>query len=176
MFFAHTDLSQCARVSDAPSPRTLCILGIDPGASGAIAFYFPDHPELIAAEDVPLAGGKIDAATLAARIRQMKPDLGIIEQVGPMPKQGVSSTFNFGAAYGAVLGVIGALAIPSHLVTPPRWKKHFRLSADKEEARALALRLWPARAELFARKRDHGRAEAALLALYGAQTQMERAP
>ena len=35
----------------------ICILGIDPGASGALAFYFPDQPELIGAEDVPVAGG-----------------------------------------------------------------------------------------------------------------------
>ncbi len=31
------------------------------------------------------------------------------------------------------------------------------------------LRLWPARADLFARKRDHNRAEAALIARYGAE-------
>lgn len=146
-----------------------CILGIDPGVSGAIAFYFPDHPGAVAAEDVPTVDGEIDAATLARRIEQMRPDLAIVERVGAMPKQGVASTFKFGAAYGAVLGVIGALKVPSHLVAPTRWKKHFRLSSEKEEARALALRLWPARAELFERKKDHGRAEAALLARYGAE-------
>lgn len=44
-----------------------------------------------------------------------------------------------------------------------------RLDADKERARALAIRLWPA-SRHFERKRDHGRAEAALLARFGAET------
>ena len=146
-----------------------CILGIDPGISGAISFYFPKHPQLIAAEDVPIVNGEIDVATLARRIEQMRPDLAIIERVNAMPRQGVASTFKFGASYGAVLGIIGALKIPSELVTPSMWKKHFRLSAEKEKSRALALRLWPARAELFERKKDHGRAEASLIARYGAE-------
>lgn len=146
-----------------------CILGIDPGASGAIAFYFPSRPELVSAEDVPLAGGEIDAATLARRINQLRPTMAIIEQVGAMPKQGVSSTFKFGTAYGTVRGVVQALGVPMHLVTPGRWKKHFRLDADKEKARALAIRLWPA-SRHFERKKDHGRAEAALLARFGAET------
>lgn len=146
-----------------------CILGIDPGLSGAIAFFFPSHAELIAAEDVPIADGEIDAATLSARIEQMRPTFAIIERVASMPRQGVSSTFKFGAAYGVVRGIVGSLKIPSHLVTPTKWKRHFNLSSDKEESRALALRLWPARAELFSRKKDHGHAEAALLARYGAE-------
>jgi hypothetical protein len=42
-----------------------------------------------------------------------------------MPRQGVSSTFRFGASYGVVLGVIGALKTPTHLVSPSKWKRHF---------------------------------------------------
>ncbi len=149
--------------------KSFCIAGFDPGISGSVSFYLPEHPELISAEDMPVVNGEVDVATLAGRIKQMSPDLAIIERVGAMPKQGVASTFKFGASYGAVLGVIGALAIPSRLLTPTAWKKHFNLSSEKEQSRALALRLWPARAELFERKKDHGRAEASLLALWGAQ-------
>ena len=145
------------------------ILGVDPGVSGAVALYCPSRPELITAEDVPTAAGDIDAATLARLIREWQPTLAIIEQVSAMPKQGVSSTFKFGAAYGAVRGVVQTSGIPMHLVTPARWKKHFRLNADKERARAVALRLWPTSAA-FARKKDHGRAEAALLARFAAET------
>jgi hypothetical protein len=145
-----------------------CILGVDPGASGAIAFYFPSDPMLIAAEDVPLAAGEIDVVTLTARLRQMGPTLAMIEQVGAMPKQGVSSTFKFGVSYGLVRGAVLALGIPTHLVTPGMWKRHFRLDADKEKARALALRMWPTSAH-FGRKKDHGRAEASLIARYAAE-------
>ena len=146
-----------------------CIMGVDPGLSGAIAFYFPRHPERVSVEDMPVAGGDIDCVTLAGRIRQFAPDLAIVEAVHAMPKQGVSSTFRFGAGYGAIRGVLAALDVPTHLVTPGAWKKHFRLTADKEQARALALRLFPAVGERFSRKKDDGRAEAALIARYGAE-------
>lgn len=145
-----------------------CIMAVDPGLSGAIAFYFPSHPERVSVEDMPVAGGDIDCVTLAGRIRQLAPDIAIVEAVHSMPRQGVSSTFKFGAGYGMVRGVIAALDVPTHLVTPAAWKKHFRLGSDKEQARALALRLFPSVGERFARKKDDGRAEAALIARYGA--------
>ena len=151
------------------SPSFPCILGVDPGVSGAIAFYFPLATNRVAAEDVPTAGSEIDPVTLMRRLKQMGPTFAMVEQVSAMPGQGVSSMFKFGAAYGTVRGVIAALEIPVHLVAPSKWKKHFRLSADKEQARALALRLFPASSQHFERKKDHGRAEAALIARYGAE-------
>jgi hypothetical protein len=79
-----------------PLPRALCVMGIDPGLSGAIAWYFPDDPHLITAEDMPVVDKNIDPAALARRVKQMQPDVAIIELVGAMPKQGLSSTFKFG--------------------------------------------------------------------------------
>lgn len=146
-----------------------CIAAFDPGLHGAVAFYFPDHPERVSVEDMPVAGGDIDCVTLAARIRQLKPDIAIVELVHAMPKQGVSSTFKFGSGFGAIRGVLAALEVPTHLVPPTAWKKHFRLGSDKEQARALALRMFPAVGERFARRKDDGRAEAALIARYGAE-------
>jgi len=144
-----------------------CILGVDPGLDGAIAFYFPSH-DAIAAEDMPVAAQQVNGAILASRLRQMGPTAAVIEAVHSMPKQGVASTFKFGQSYGIAIGVVTALNIPVRFVTPGKWKKHFGLSADKEEARARAIQLWPARAELFERKKDADRAEAALLAKWGA--------
>lgn len=83
-----------------------------------------------------------------------------------MPKQGVSSSFKFGRSLGLVEGVCDGLGIPVQWVTPNRWKKAMRLGADKEASRQLAIRRWPEQAALFARKKDHGRAEAALIALW----------
>ena len=148
----------------------MIILGIDPGISGAIAFYGTNIPGSIDALDVPTVNGEIDAVYLGRMITAGRPSVAIIELVSAMPKQGVSSTFKFGRAFGTVLGVLGALQVPYHMVSPTRWKKHFRLSADKEQARALAIRTWPS-SEAFRRKKDHGRAEAALLAKYYAETQ-----
>lgn len=148
--------------------RESIILGIDPGVSGAYAFYWPDR-DMIAAEDAPVVDGNIDAANMAAAIDVMHPSVVIIERVGAMPKQGVSSTFKFGVAYGVVQGIVAAHQIPTHFVTPTVWKKHFNLSPDKEQSRARAVHLWPQQADLFKRKKDHGRAEAALLARYYAE-------
>lgn len=147
-----------------------CIMGLDPGASGAVAFYYPNSPQLISAYDVPLVDKQINAAALYDLIRNYGPALAVVEIVHAMPKQGVSSSFNFGKSYGTALGVVGSLKIPTVHVSPTKWKKYFALSADKEEARFLAISKWPDSVH-FRRKKDNGRAEAALLALYGYQTQ-----
>lgn len=151
-----------------------CILGVDPGVSGAVAFYFTNVADRIAVEDVPAAGGEISVPHLASMIRRFAPSLAVMEKVHSMPKQGVSSTFKFGAAFGDVRGVVGALNIPLHLVTPQAWKRHFGLTADKDQSRKLAIRLFPSVAEHFALKKHDGRAEAALIALFGAETILKR--
>ncbi len=146
-----------------------CILAIDPGLSGAIAFYFPEAPGRVSVDDMPIVNDEVEVATLARRIRQLAPTCAIVERVGPMPRDGAVQAFKFGGAYRAARAVVTLLEIPVHLVTPAVWKRHFRLPGGpdgKEVARALALQRFPASAEHFARKKDHGRAEAALLALY----------
>jgi hypothetical protein len=149
--------------------RMICVLGIDPGLSGAIAFYYSSHPHLIAVEDMPIIAGDVSAADLAARINMVRPDAAIIELVGARPGQGVSSMFKFGKSFGVTIGVCQALKIPTHFVTPQKWKKHFGLGADKDESRMRATEYWPDRPELFAKKKHDGRAEAALIARYGAE-------
>jgi crossover junction endodeoxyribonuclease RuvC len=55
-------------------------------------------------------------------------------------------------------------------LTPPTWKRIADIPPgveNKDLARARAIARWPARAELFARKRDVDRAEAALIAIAG---------
>jgi crossover junction endodeoxyribonuclease RuvC len=83
-----------------------------------------------------------------------------------MPGQGVASTFKFGQSYGSVLGLFGALKYNIIDVTPRRWKKDLSLTSDKEQARQMAINNWPDVSDLFKRKKDHGRAEAALIALW----------
>jgi hypothetical protein len=51
-------------------------------------------------------------------------------------------------------------------VEPSVWKRRHKLRGkDKEGARQLAAQLFPSAHHLLARKKDHGRAEAALIAL-----------
>ncbi len=77
--------------------------------------------------------------------------------------------FNFGRGYGQIEGVLAALEIPVTLVTPQVWKRSLSVPADKSASRARAAQLWPGLAGTFSRVRDDGRAEAALIGLYGAQ-------
>ena len=145
-----------------------CILGVDPGLKGAIAFYFSSY-DRVSCEDMPVANGDVDAATLAARIRQMAPTVAVVEGVHSMPKQGVASSFKFGKGYGQVLGVIAALGVPVHIIAPTTWKKHFRLNSDKDASRALALRYWPDQSDMFCKVKHDGRAEACLIARFYAE-------
>jgi hypothetical protein len=163
------------------------ILGIDPGITGGIAFLYPLGAKRthvsesgdggktetcfrfeIQAFDIPVVGGEVDVDTLAALVEQHDPRLAIIERASAMPRQGVSSTFKYGVAYGSLRTLCTLGRIPYHLVTPGRWKNYVKLNADKEKSRALAIQFWPG-AGCFSRKMDHGRAEAALIARYGVE-------
>jgi crossover junction endodeoxyribonuclease RuvC len=149
------------------------ILGIDPGVTGGIAFLYPSGE--IAADDLPTVDGSVDVDALVRRVREHAPRLAIIEKAQAMPKQGVVSVFKYGTAFGALCAVTALCEIPTHLVSPRKWKTYFGLDADKERSRALAIRLWPG-CGLFERKKDHGRSEAALLARYGAEVIERRQP
>jgi len=81
-----------------------------------------------------------------------------------MPKQGVSSTFKFGMAYGAALSVAQRINTNFHTVSPRVWKKALKLDSDKNLSLSMARDLWPTAP--LARKKDNGRAEALLLAEY----------
>jgi hypothetical protein len=49
-------------------------------------------------------------------------------------------------------------------VTPTKWKRALGLGADKGDSRRRAMETWPYMASKFARVKDDGRAEAALIA------------
>jgi Holliday junction resolvasome RuvABC endonuclease subunit len=140
-------------------------LSIDPGAiSGAYALFFAGKPVKVG--DLPVVDGQLDGAELGRMVAGMELEAAVVERVASMPKQGVASTFRFGMAVGIIHGVVLANEVPLHLVTPGTWKRYFRLTGtDKDAARALAIRLWPAMQGL-SRKKDQGRADALLMGLY----------
>lgn len=139
------------------------ILGIDPGsASGAYAFISTNDPARV--DDLPVVDNDLNPAELARLVRELSPHVAVVERVHAMPKQGVSSSFRFGRAYGTILGVLAGAEVPTVLVTPTTWKKHYGLrGADGEASRELAIRLYPSVRGLT-RKKDHNRAEALLMA------------
>jgi crossover junction endodeoxyribonuclease RuvC len=148
------------------------VLGVDPGLTGAFA-VIETSLDLLLIWDMPTAFSgtgtrkEVVPVFVADIIRDNHPDVCFIERVGAMPKQGVSSVFSFGRSYGVVLGVLGALRVPVHLVSPGDWKRAMKLGQDKSAARAMAARLFPHAGHYFQRVRDHDRAEAALIACCG---------
>lgn len=142
----------------------MTVMGIDPGMSGAIAYV--NRGKLLEVADMPVVAGSISTALLTQMVRMMPVEWAAVERVHSMPRQGVATTFKFGVATGMAVAAAGGLLVPMEEPTPNVWKKSFNLDADKEKARLLALKLFPDRAELFKNKKDHGRAEAALIALW----------
>ena len=149
------------------------IIGIDPGASGAVAIL-EKSGKLVHVFDMPsvelMAGGKakrrVNPEMLAAELK-LYADQGataVVEQVGAMPGQGVSSMFAFGESFGLAKGVLAGLRISTSTVTPSKWKKAMGVNAGKDGSRAKAAQLWPSQAGEFKRVKDDGRAEACLIA------------
>lgn len=150
--------------------------GIDPGLHGGIAFYISEFDSL---EAHPLPTHSL------ARNGRTKRELDIpglvdllaaravahvaLEKVGAMPGQGVSSMFSFGRTVGQIEGVLSALRLRTTLVTPQSWRRDMSVRGGKDASRLRAQQLLPLDAKLFARAKDDGVAEAALLALWCAR-------
>lgn len=151
------------------------IIGIDPGQTGAIAIL--DLQTLdVTVEDMPTYKGKSGKVLTnsAALLEILKPPtelngqvMAVLEQVWARQGEGVSSAFRFGQGYGSLQTALAAHKLITHDVTPQKWKKYFGLNSDKGVSRGLAIQRFPNQADLFKRVKDDGRAEAALIALYG---------
>lgn len=142
--------------------------GIDPGQGGALAIVSGDMQEAYA-WDYP-GSVEIAADLLRDAVLMYHPVLTAIEKVGAMPKQGVSSMFKFGQNYGAWLGALSALQAPFFIATPSKWQRAVLDSGGggtKDRSLSMARRLFPG-VEL-GRKKDHGRSDALLLAVYASR-------
>ncbi len=155
---------------------TDCILGIDPGLSGAFALLCPDN--VLQVFDMPVTERvvnkkkkrQVDAHGIVGwlELNRYRISKVVIEKVGAMPGQGVTSSFNFGYTAGVIDACCVAAGLKIEHVYPQVWKRKFGLLGQpKDASRAAASKLLPASAYLWPRKKDDGRAEAALLTIYG---------
>ena len=141
-------------------------IGIDPGKDGAYAWT---DGEDYATYPMGMGAMVHDLSVLLATEAGLSKIVACVEKVGAMPKQGVTSTFNFGKSAGFIEGVLTALDIPFQLVTPKMWKSEYGLNSDKAKSVEVCKRLFPnvnlKRTERC--KKDHdGMAEALLMAEY----------
>ncbi len=153
----------------------MIVLGIDPGQSGGLA--------LVDSEDIR---GLIDAISMPLRNDTKKPALDynftynwmmdragcdvdkvVIENVHAMPRQGVSSSFQFGRMFGGVEMLAQHFCDKPTYVTPQAWKGYYGLlKVDKNASIETATRLFNTDKYWKLKKHD-GIAEAALMAAYG---------
>ena len=151
-------------------------LGFDPGMQGAIAAVTAGGSAKVA--DMPTVVTKatrreILAGELAALVALFAENgdggvTAVFEKPIAMPRQASQSTLAAGRGVGLIEGVLAALRVPYESIAPSAWKAQMGIpkGATKDVSRARALALFPALAEQLARKKDDGRAEALLIALW----------
>tara|TARA_R110002020_G_scaffold290042_1_gene505496 strand:- start:600 stop:1106 length:507 start_codon:yes stop_codon:yes gene_type:complete len=145
-------------------------IGIDPGLTGAIAKVQGGNIEVWDMPTLELRKKRfVNAPMLADLISSIRtPECEVIlERVSARPGQGVTSMFSFGTSCGIIQGIIAALHLPLTLVSPQEWRKKMGVPKGKDGSRQRVLELRPDLASRFSRKKDHGRADAVLMALYG---------
>jgi crossover junction endodeoxyribonuclease RuvC len=177
-------------------------IGIDPGVSGAIACVADDGQ--VRVDDAPtIETRRTRRDYIVSEMRtllRIARDLGtvvsaVIEDVHPMPQEGVASAGAFMRGVGLWEGLLAGLGIPYWKIPPQVWKKEFGLSMPplakpvkgktlskkdrqfleterrrrkeglKAKSVVIAAQMFPM--IKLTRKKDHGRAEALLLAEYG---------
>jgi hypothetical protein len=167
------------------------ILGIDPGKKGGFAIYDTDWEAVSDIWDMPTYSKKvgtgkaakdrpeIDKVGLVSLFNKFgRPDMTVMELVGQRPtapKDGQaraqSGMFEFGKGWGYVDMLLTVYKHRTEYARPQVWKKSMACPADKKEAVFRADQLLPDHRDLWRGSRGgplDGRAEAALLALYGA--------
>ena len=156
--------------------RNDIVLGIDIGACGAIAMLSPggeviDVIDMPCLNDGPKGRRAVNGPLLAEIVFKSHASRAFIELVGARPGEGAVGAFAFGRSRGVVEGVLGACSVPAAHIAPASWKRAVGLPAGrqgaKDAARSAAIARWPGKAALFARVKDDGRAEAALIAAAG---------
>lgn len=152
-------------------------IGIDIGLTGAVALIDAERQVL---EDIPTTndarGKRLDGWRLIRLLRELAPvQLAaqvVFEDVRPRPNPARGTSIITEGSLMRSRGIVEAvldIMRPAHvhIVTPQAWKRHFGLiGAKKDGARELALKLYPQTSGVLARKKDHNRADALLLAHY----------
>lgn len=149
-------------------------IGIDPGQTGGIAVLPSGFTEVM--PDI----------WEFKRIMEFQADFEnahvYIERAQSFPKQGVSSSFNYGRHFGELLGILIAFGIPHTLVPPATWTRviHAGTKGGDPKARTLEAvrRLFPNKnlcATARSTKPHMGIVDALAIAEYG-RRQMEGKP
>jgi hypothetical protein len=147
-------------------------IGIDPGMTGAVAivdthFIVIDCPVFEKMKSNERTS--YDLLGMSGLLEQyQKNTFAVLEELHPQSKPiGAVANFHMGRGFGLWEMALVANGIPYIKVLPNKWKKAMGLNTNKDFSRQKAIELFPLAHERLKRKKDHGRAEALLLAEYG---------
>ncbi|KAJ8766801.1 hypothetical protein K2173_008355 [Erythroxylum novogranatense] len=158
------------------------VLGIDPDISGALALLKTDESgcpaQVFDSPCLKVTVGKrirkrLDAKSIVQLLNGFDAPIGTVaylEQSIPYPKDGKQGWWAGGFGYGLWIGILVASGFSVVPVPSFTWKNEFKLSGGsytKDDSRRTASILFPSLSSLLKRKKDHGRAEALLIAAYG---------
>lgn len=154
------------------------IIGVDPGVTGAFAVLESDGV-FVAVEDLPITEwGKAkwtDATQLCSRLFDLldgKPARAVVEHTHAMPSMGTIAANSKGMTLGSVLAGLQMANIGIELVSPASWKGSLGLTGGKTDRERKKAALGRARllypTAPLEREKDHNRAEAILIAYWGA--------
>ena len=154
------------------------ILGIDPGASGAIAYFKSDDVkyDINAITAYKCPDSVEDMARIVENCLSENRLYAYIEQVHAMPHDGRSSLFKFGTNYGKWLGILGAHGIDTIYVSPQKWMKWWevrmgtKLPKIKKDRKNM-LKSWAQ--QCTSQKVTLYNADAILIAMYGYFQELE---
>ena len=167
----------------ADGESQMIIVGIDPGIGGASCVFDTKAGRPVEVIDLPVRrdGEKtwqLDVPDYCNWLSRVGATRVVIERITPMPgldakgartrSMGAASAFRFGVIFGQLRASVEALGAPLSLVTPVVWKRHWKLPAAKDSAMALVLEKWPDMKAVLFHKIHHNRADATLIAAWGA--------
>jgi len=159
------------------------IIGIDPGLDGAVASITDDGgydslwdaPTIVVEKTRGKSKREYNLAqmkTIISMATKNTPAMfshAALEVGSPRPGEGTVSAYAIGRSVALWEAFLVAQGIPYTRCYPHVWKKKIMngmSTSDKGAAVMRAIQLFPDAAEFLKRKKDHGRAEALLLAKY----------
>jgi hypothetical protein len=158
------------------------IIAVDPGSPlyMALVNYKGELVSVTEVEHVAMKAHKgwENSPALIARVvkawsnkEKLLPARMVVEQITARPHQAIGAMTKYTGSYWLMKGIAAALVIPFHDVSSRRWRDDLIMDTtimdNKEQSRKRALELWPNKAHQFRYKKDHNKAEAALIGYWG---------
>jgi crossover junction endodeoxyribonuclease RuvC len=155
----------------APKLSLTVLVGIDPGASGGIAVIRRVDGTAYAYK-MPETERDVYDLLRTCVINPFGPVKVYLEKVGPMPKQGIASSWKFAQHYGALRMALVAVQVPFEAVAPGVWQRALGCLShgDKNVTKRRAQELYPTL------KITHATADALLIATYGLKAALGGTP